>query len=104
MNTYNTMNPFHPPGLLSVPATSFLVITLSLLLTCSCAAQKVDYDKKLKELGVQLSEPAKPVANYVKAVRVGNLLFLAGHGPIHPDGSMTKGKVGIDLTLDQGYA
>jgi enamine deaminase RidA (YjgF/YER057c/UK114 family) len=104
MNIYKTMNLHRSPSHRTAFTISFLSLTISLLLTCSCAAQKVDFDKKLKELGIQLSEPSKPVANYVKAVRVGNLLFLAGHGPTHPDGSMTKGKVGIDLTLEQGYA
>jgi len=104
MNIYNIMNLHCSASQRTVFAPSFLFLAISVLLTFSCAAQKVDYDKKLKELGIQLSEPSKPVANYVKAVRVGNLLFLAGHGPTHPDGTMTKGKVGIDLTLDQGYA
>jgi len=66
-------------------------------------AQQVDYDKKLKDLGIQLMEPTKPMANYVKAVRTGNLIFLAGHGPTLPDGSNITGKVGRDLTLEQGY-
>ena len=81
------------------------------IIACACLvvvfsgvnAQKVDYDKKLKELGVELMEPTKPIANYVKAVRTGNLIFLAGHGPTLPDGSNITGKVGRDLTLDQGY-
>jgi enamine deaminase RidA (YjgF/YER057c/UK114 family) len=67
------------------------------------AAQTVDYDKKLKDLGVELMPPTKPMANYVKVVRTGNLLFLAGHGPTLPDGSNITGKVGKDLTLEQGY-
>ena len=66
-------------------------------------AQRVDFDKKLKELGIELMEPTKPMANYVKAVRTGNLIFLAGHGPTLPDGSNITGKVGRDLTLEQGY-
>lgn len=66
-------------------------------------AQKVDYDKKLKDLGIELMAPTKPMANYVKAVRTGNLLFLAGHGPTKADGSNITGKVGRDLTLEQGY-
>jgi len=75
-----------------------------LVLVVNCAtAQKVDYDKKLKELGVELIPPQKPIANYVKAVRTGNLIFLAGHGPTLPDGSNITGKVGKDLTLEQGY-
>jgi enamine deaminase RidA (YjgF/YER057c/UK114 family) len=67
-------------------------------------AQKVDFDKKLKELGIQLAEPSKPVANYVKAVRTGNLLYLSGHGPQPIDGKDYKGKVGKDLTTEDGYA
>ncbi|MEQ8533175.1 MAG: RidA family protein, partial [Imperialibacter sp.] len=48
-----------------------------------------DYDPeaKLKELGIELSTPSAPVANYVNAVRTGNLIFLAGKGPSKPDGS-----------------
>lgn len=83
---------------------TFVAIACVLLLGSACTAQKIDYDKKLQELGIKLNEPAKPVANYVKAVRVGNLLFLAGHGPVQADGNMTKGKVGVDLTIEQGYA
>ena len=60
-------------------------------------------EEKLKEKGIILSTPGKPVANYVNAVRVGNLLFLAGKGPTKPDGTNITGKVGKDLTLEQGY-
>jgi enamine deaminase RidA (YjgF/YER057c/UK114 family) len=63
-----------------------------------------DVDKKLKEQGVELFTPGAPVANYVKAVRTGNLIFLAGHGPTKADGSNITGKVGKDLTVEQGYA
>jgi enamine deaminase RidA (YjgF/YER057c/UK114 family) len=80
------------------------IIFLFVAVTCFPAfAQKIDFDKKLKELGVELSPPTKPVANYVKAVRVGNLLFLSGHGPTKADGSNITGKVGKDLTVEQGY-
>lgn len=73
-----------------------LILPVSLLL-----AQ--DYDAKLKELRIELPEVGKPIANYVKAVRTGNLLFLAGHGPNKADGSWITGKVGKDLTIEQGY-
>lgn len=57
---------------------------------------------RLKELGIELPGVPRPVANYVRAVRVGNLLFLAGHGP-QKDGKMTYiGKVGRDLTVEEG--
>jgi enamine deaminase RidA (YjgF/YER057c/UK114 family) len=66
-------------------------------------SQKMDFDKKLKEIGVELYPPTKPMANYVKVVRTGNLLFFAGHGPTKADNSNITGKVGKDLTLEQGY-
>jgi enamine deaminase RidA (YjgF/YER057c/UK114 family) len=81
-----------------------ITLTLVILLVAAGAiAQKVDYDKKLKDLGIALPEPTKPMANYVKAVRTGNLVFLAGHGPTKPDGSNITGKVGRELTVEQGY-
>ena len=83
-----------------------IILSLFVLLTCSVLsfAQKVDFDKKLKDLGIELFEPAKPIANYVKAVRTGNLLFIAGHGPTRADGTNITGKVGKDLTTEEGYA
>ena len=63
-------------------------------------AQNVE--NKLEELGIELITPSKPIANYVKAVRTGNLVFLAGHGPQQADGSSIKGKLGKDLTLEEG--
>jgi len=74
-----------------------------LFFTSLVVAQKTDFDKKLKELNIQLFEPAKPIANYVKTVRTGNLLFVAGHGPTKADGTNITGKVGKDLTTEQGY-
>jgi enamine deaminase RidA (YjgF/YER057c/UK114 family) len=62
-----------------------------------------DVEARLKQVGISLPEAAKPVANYVQAVRVGNLVFLAGAGPKNPDGSFITGKVGKDLSLEQGY-
>src|SRR6187401_1723669 len=72
---------------------------------CSLNIQSMaqDAEVKLKEKGIVLTTPGKPVANYVNAVRVGNLLFLAGKGPTKPDGSNITGKVGKDLTIEQGY-
>jgi enamine deaminase RidA (YjgF/YER057c/UK114 family) len=66
------------------------------------AFSQTDFDKKLKELKIELFPATKPMANYVKAVRSGNLIFLAGHGPTKADGSNITGKVGKDLTLEQG--
>jgi enamine deaminase RidA (YjgF/YER057c/UK114 family) len=60
-------------------------------------------EAKLKELGIELSTPSAPVANYVNAVRTGNLIFLAGKGPRKTDGQNITGKLGDDLTIEQGY-
>lgn len=81
--------------------TSFVL--LALILSLQATAQKIDFDKKLESLGIRLPEVQAPVANYVKAVRTGNLLFLAGHGPAPMEGKKSKGKVGKDLTLEEGY-
>jgi enamine deaminase RidA (YjgF/YER057c/UK114 family) len=58
-------------------------------------------EARLKEKNIQLPSPSTPVANYVGAVRTGNLLFLAGEGPGR--GWLGKGKVGKDVTLEEGY-
>ena len=60
-------------------------------------------EAKLEELGIELTTPSAPVANYVNAVRTGNLIFLAGKGPRKADGENITGKVGTDLTIEQGY-
>ncbi len=65
-----------------------------------------DYDPeaRLAELGITLPSPPQPVANYVNGVRTGNLIFLAGKGPKRADGSELTGKLGADVTIEEGYA
>jgi enamine deaminase RidA (YjgF/YER057c/UK114 family) len=58
----------------------------------------VSAEQRLKALGIDLGTVSAPVANYVNAVRTGNLLFLAGKGP-----GPVKGKLGREFTVDQGY-
>ncbi len=55
-------------------------------------------EERLRELGIELPEPATPVANYVTRVQVGDLLFISGHTSSAP-----RGKVGGELTLEEGY-
>lgn len=62
-----------------------------------------DPEAKLSALGIALSTPSAPVANYVNAVRTGNLIFLSGKGPLQANGENITGKVGDDLTIEQGY-
>ena len=60
-------------------------------------------DYRIEMLGLTLPPPAVPIGNYRPYRLVGNLLFLSGVGPRHPDGSITTGKVGAELTVEQGY-
>lgn len=77
---------------------------LVFLFACSVVSLHAqNADDKIKELGLQLPPASKPIANYVKYVRTGNLIFLAGHGPTKTDGTNITGKVGKDLTIEQGY-
>jgi enamine deaminase RidA (YjgF/YER057c/UK114 family) len=60
-------------------------------------------DERLAELGIVLPPRNPPVGNYVGLVVNDNLAFVSGHGP-HGDGVTIRGKVGSDLTLEEGYA
>ena len=59
--------------------------------------------ERLVELGYELPEPPEPAGNYLPAVRSGDWLWLAGVGSRRGDGSRIAGKVGADLTIEQGY-
>jgi enamine deaminase RidA (YjgF/YER057c/UK114 family) len=89
----------------------FLILILPLIFSCSTENTSTiqspyplawDAEKKLEELGISLPQASSPVANYVNAVKVGNLLFLSGKGPGLPDGSFITGKVGEELSIEQG--
>jgi enamine deaminase RidA (YjgF/YER057c/UK114 family) len=60
-------------------------------------------EQHMKKLGIELSTPTSPMANYVNAVRTGNLLYLAGKGPGLPGKPLPIGKVGRDFTVEQAY-
>ena len=93
---------------------NFLFLMLSgLFISCQQPTDKApasamdlyDYDieSKIEEMGITLKEPSPPVANYVNAVRTGNLVFMAGKGPTRADGTRVTGKVGTDLSIEEGY-
>jgi len=79
-----------------------------LLVTCAgISAQETgtyDPEARLAELGITLPAAPEPVANYVNGVRTGNLIFLAGKGPRWPDGTELHGKLGADVSIQEGYA
>lgn len=83
----------------SIP--SLLVGTSFILFPLFVSAQTPE--QKLEAMGYKLKNPVAPEANYVNAVRTGNLVFLAGTGPAKPEGGYVTGKVGKDLTQDEGY-
>ncbi len=61
-------------------------------------------EDKIAQMGLELPPLQQPVANYVSAVQTGSLLFLAGAGPgVPPGGKMLTGKLGRDLSVDEGY-
>jgi len=92
---------FHQMPFLKIFFCAFLVTGTSGLLSAQDTG-KYDPEANLKALGISLPEASNPVANYVNAVRVGNLIFLAGKGPKKSDGTYITGKLGADLTVAQG--
>ena len=78
-------------------------LLLVLFIACikiNSSAQAVE--SRLKEKGIVLPPVSPPVANYVNAVRTGNLIFLAGKGPGKPGGGFVTGKVGKDISIEEG--
>lgn len=63
----------------------------------------MNVEAKLAQMGLTLPPPGPPAGNYIGAVRVGNLLFVSGHGPRRADGKYITGKVGRDVTTEQAY-
>lgn len=87
-----------------------LFVLSLLIISCSAnnsnqsqeSVRNFDVEQRLNELGIELSSPSPPTANFVRTVKVGNLVFLSGHGPDKPEGGRVIGKVGGDLSLEQG--
>ncbi len=61
-------------------------------------------EDELRRLGIELPSPPKPVATYIPAVRVGELVFLCGVIPVRDGMLAFSGKLGRDLLVSQGYA
>ncbi|WP_031530337.1 RidA family protein [Dyadobacter crusticola] len=79
-----------------------LVCILAAFVSPSFAQSRPDVEKKLTELGITLAKMKASNGNLLRAVRVGNLVYLSGHGPDKPGGGQILGKVGDDLTVEQG--
>ena len=63
----------------------------------------MSFEEKIKELKIVLPEAKAPVGSYIAAKKVGNLLFISGQISIDSSGELIKGKIGKDLSLEDGY-
>ncbi|MDA9725672.1 RidA family protein [Candidatus Pelagibacter sp.] len=63
----------------------------------------MDFENKIKELKINLPEAKPPVGSYVATKIVGNLLYISGQISISENGELIKGKVGKELSVDDGY-
>src|SRR5262245_31856499 len=77
---------------------------------CGCACRSevaqeeiMAAEARLKELGIVLPELGKPVANYLPYRLAGNILYLAGQGPRDANGKQLTGKLGVDISVEEGY-
>lgn len=59
-------------------------------------------ERRLQELGIELPPAPKPVASYVPAVQVGDLLFMSGNGPLRAGKPLVQGRLGETMTVEQG--
>jgi enamine deaminase RidA (YjgF/YER057c/UK114 family) len=81
----------------------YLLLVIAICINTHLMAQKVDPEKKLKELGITLPTMEKPKSSIEKYVRSGNMVYLSGHGFCGAETEVDRGKVGKDLTTEQGY-
>ena len=63
----------------------------------------MNFEKKIQELKIKLPEAKPPVGSYVATKIVGNLLFISGQISIAENGELIKGKIGKELSTEQGY-
>lgn len=86
------------------------LVTLIVIRTGTVQAQNVstpaaitakDPETRIREMGLKLRTPGPPSANFLGAVRVGNLVYLSGQGPLKEDGKFMIGKVGKEFTFEE---
>jgi enamine deaminase RidA (YjgF/YER057c/UK114 family) len=85
------------------PARVLATVLLCLAPAHAFNQEKSSPEARLKALGIELPPAPKPIASYVPSVRTGNLVFLAGQGPLAGGKPTVTGKVGADLTEEEGY-
>jgi len=91
-------------ALLAITASIFIAASVFGAFGSVRAQDKAGPETKLKAMRIDVTKyESRPVANYTNGVQVGNLLFMSGVGPRNPNGKMIIGKVGGELTTEQGY-
>mmetsp|Transcript_14392 Transcript_14392/g.24075 ORF Transcript_14392/g.24075 Transcript_14392/m.24075 type:complete len:185 (-) Transcript_14392:95-649(-) len=73
------------------------------LLVLSCCKSFQQVEKRIADLGYTLPTVPTPKGNYVQYTRTGNLIYTAGHLPQPAGGDIITGKLGVDMTVEQGY-
>jgi enamine deaminase RidA (YjgF/YER057c/UK114 family) len=93
----------YPPRTASIATMS----GLALIALASCTREPrqttPSHEGRLAALGIKLPEAPRPVASYVPAVRTGNLVYLAGQGPLSGGKPTITGKVGAEISEEEGY-
>jgi enamine deaminase RidA (YjgF/YER057c/UK114 family) len=91
---------------------TFILIIAIILTACNCnkpvnskaeTLYNYNVEEKINDLGIELETPSKPVANYVGAVKTGNLVFLSGKISKDANGKLITGKLGSELSVEEGY-
>lgn len=104
MSRRETRRSFLKNGYLATAGSAVLATTSESAPLTLESPQGTSPEQRLRELGIELPPPPRPIAVYVPAVRTGNVLFTSGHTPRGADGSPLVGKVGADMTVEQGRA
>ncbi|PSL34075.1 RidA family protein [Dyadobacter jiangsuensis] len=86
----------------STSLAAALLLALTVSFHAVAQTGRPDPEKKLTEMGITLPKINPGKGNLLRTVRVGNLVYLSGHGPDKPGGGQILGKVGDDLTVEQG--
>lgn len=94
-------------NLVLIGTAVLLIINLAIcpLNGAQSAAPEAPFDPeaRLREMGIELPALPLPMANYVRTVRSGNLVFTSGHGPLRADATYVLGRLGEDLSVAEGY-
>ena len=80
-----------------------ILIHFIIMLMIADATYAQSPEQKLKDRNILLPSVSASLGNYIDLVQVGNLLFLSGKGPLTSGGNYIEGKLGGDLTIEEGY-